>query len=336
MKLEIATRYTLVDANSKSNQVIPEAYQEVIELPNYFFALISNGFCKICDSDGNTLHLINTRNVEKFLIYRKPDFICLNIDQKWWFMQKDGRLYVSPYDDIDSDMGTDTLIGVCINGKWGYADSKGTLRVPANYEHFRYFSHSSTLPILVKLDDKFTFYNIANKNIQFELFDSASPFKFEENLNNYVAKVTLNNKQNLLLPNDIFIFDEFVDEFFIYEKQGIITHTGNYASWYTLSGNKIITDCLAIVPQKDSAFFVVKKETGYGITDRCGFFLTDCIYDPKMLLTERLFILQKDGKFVLFKRNTGEVFTPQTPCSKNCSDKDYLDYALKALNYYLS
>lgn len=336
MKLEIATRYTLVDANSKSNQVIPETYKEIIELPNNFFALIGDGFCKICDSYGSALHLVNTRNVEKFIVYRNPDFICLNVSGKWWFMQKDGRLLPSDFDDVDKRMGNDKLIGVRSGEKWGYADCTGKLCIPTEYEHCRFFSHISTLPILVKQNGKFTFYSINDDTAQFGLFDTATQFKFEANLNTFVAKVTDNGKQNLLLTNGTFLFDEFVDEFFIYKNEGIITTKGHYKSWYTLSGNKIIENCLSIVPQKDLPLFIVKKETGYGVTDEYGFFLTGCIYDSKMMLTKKIFILQKDGEFVLFKRDVGEIFTPKTHAPKTCSDKDYLDYALKALNYYLS
>lgn len=338
MKLEIATRYTLVDANEKSNQIIPESYEKIIELPNNFFALIGNGFCKICDSDGNVLHLVNTRNVEKFLIYRKPNFICLNINQKWLFMQKDGKLSISSFDDINCEIGNDRLIGVVIDGKWGYADSNGKLCIPAEYEYCQFFSHIESLPVLVKKDGKFTFYSTVDDKIQFDSFDNATPFKFEPELNKIVAKVTLDKKQNLLLPNGTLFFDNFVDAFWIYEGLGIKTlkcDTSCY-DWYTLKGNKIIEDCYSILPYKGLPLFIVEKEDGYGVTDEYGFFLTKCIYSQKMLLTEDMFILQKGGKFVLYKRDRGEIFAPETLCSKNCSDKDYLDYALKALNYYLS
>lgn len=336
MKLEIATRYTLVDANEQSNQIIPGSYEDIIKLPNGFFALIGDGFCKICDSSGNPLHLINTRNNKKFLAYRMPDFICLNINQTWWFMQKDGKLLASPYDDIDCSIGTDCLIGVCQNGKWGYANNLGKLCIPAQYEHLHYFSHFSSLPILVQYEDKFTFFSTGEDDISFDMFDTASPFKLEPTLKKFVARVTLNNKKNLLLTDGSFVFDEFVDDFFIHEDSGIITTLDNYKSWYTLNGNKIIENCLSIVPQKNLPLFVVKKETGYGIIDEFGFPLTDCIYDSQMLLTDKMFILQKDGKLVLYKCYVGEIFTPETLCSKKCSDKEYLEYVLKALNYYLS
>ncbi len=336
MKLEIATRYTLVNANDKSNQMITESYEKIIELPNGFFALIGNGFCKICNSYGESLHLINTRNTEKFIVYREPNFICLNINEKWWFMQKDGRLSVSQYDDVDCGLGNDELIGVRVGKKWGYADNSGILHVPAIYDYCHFFSHSSTLPLMVKVNGKFTFCSPTDTEADFILFDNALPFKFENNLNKYVAVVFNDGKQNLLLEDGSFVFDEFVDAFFIYEKRGIITTNGDRRNWYTLNGNKIIEDCLAIRPQKDMPFFIVKKETGYGITDENGFFLTNCIYDSKMLLTEKMFILQKDGEFVLFKRDIGEIFTPKTASNKDCSEREYLDYVLKALEYYLA
>lgn len=338
MKLEIATRYTLVDASSKSNQVIPEAYQEIIELPNNFFALIGDGFCKICDSDGNALHLVNTRNVERFIVYRKPNFICLNINQKWWFMQKDGRLSTSDFDDVDERIGNDELIGVRCGEKWGYADSTGKLRVPTEYEHHCFFSHFSFAPILVKENGRFTFFSTLGDDTKFGSFDEATPFKFEPELNKFVAKVSIGRKENLLLPNGNLFFDEFVDAFWIYEGIGIKTLrcANGYYDWYTLKGNKIIENCYSILPHKELPLFIVEKENGYGVTDEYGFPLTKCIYDSKMLLTEKMFILQKDGEFVLFKRDIGEIFTPKIPCNKDCSDKDYLAYILKVLNYYLS
>lgn len=329
MKLEIVPRYTLVDENS--TPILADTYEEIIQLPNNFFALMSGNFCKICTSSANVLHTIRTSSTDNMIVYRNPDFICLNINGKWRFLLENGSLSTTEFDNVSTKMGNDKLIGVCINEKWGYADSTGTICTPMEFEYAPHFSHYAELPILVRINDSHTFYDITG-NIKFDKFDTAMPFKYEPNLRKFVAQVTREEKKNLLLPDGTLLFDEFVDSFHIIDNIGIYVHRKDLCDWYTLSGEKILSNYLSISAQKGLPFFVVKAKTGYGVTNEKGVPLTKFVYDHKMLLTKKMFILQKDGEFVLFKRDIGEIFTPRT----SCEDKTVQDFLLSALDYYLS
>lgn len=329
MKLEIVPRYTLVDENS--TPILADTYEEIIQLPNNFFALMSGNFCKICTSSAKVLHTIRTGSTDNMIVYRNPNFICLNINGKWRFLLENGSLSTTEFDDVSTKMGNDNLIGVCINEKWGYADSTGTICTPMEFEYAPHFSHYAKLPILVRINGSHTFYDITGK-VKFDKFDTAMPFKYEPNLRKFVAQVTREEKKNLLLPDGTLLFDEFVDSFHIIENIGIYVHRKDLCDWYTLSGEKILSNYLSISAQKGLPFFVVKTKTGYGVTNEKGVPLTKFVYDHKMLLTKKMFILQKDGEFVLFKRDIGEIFTPRT----SCEDKTVQDFLLSALDYYLS
>ena len=329
MGLKIASCYTLVNENA--NSVLPETYDEIIPLPNNFFALMKGNFCKIF-SDGNILHTICVKETDNLIIHRKPDFICININGKWRFLLKNGAISSTEFDKVNAQMGNDKLIGVKADGKWGYADSTGTICIPTRYEYAPYFSHSADLPVLVKIDGKYTFYDTIRTGTKFDLFDNATPFKYAPDLRKNVAYVSKGKKVNLLLPNGNLLFEEFVDSFHVVEDLGIRVLRGDYYDWYNLEGKIILSNYLSISPQKDLPLFIVKTETGYGIVDELGIPITKFVYEHKMLLTEKMFILRKDGEFTLFKRDTGEIFTPKT-CCENQSE---LDFALVALNYYLS
>ena len=328
MDLKIVPRYTLVDENS--TPIIADTYEEIIQLPNNFFALISGNFCKICTSSGNVLHAIRTDSTDNMIVYRNPDFICLNINGKWRFLLENGSLSTTEFDNVSTKMGNNKLIGVCINEKWGYADSTGTICTPIEFEYAPHFSHYAELPILVRINGGHghTFYDITGK-VKFDKFDDATPFKYEPNLHKFVAQVTREEKKNLLLPDGTLLFDEFVDSFHIIDNIGIYVHRKDLCDWYTLSGEKILSNYLSISAQKGLPFFVVKTKTGYGVTNERGMPLTKFVYDHKMLLTKKMFILQKDGEFVLFKRDIGEIFTPRT----SCEDKTVQDFLLSALDY---
>lgn len=329
MKLEIVPRYTLTNENNEP--ILPEAYEEIIKLPNHFFALMKGNFCKICTASGNIIHTIRIDSQEKFIISREPSFICLNIGGKWRFLLENGSISTTEFDAISSNMGNDNLMGVCLNGKWGYADSTGTLCIPAIYEYAPYFSHYNEMPILVKTCDGSTFYS-TNHDIHFPTFDSATTFKYDPDLCKFVSRVFKSGKRNLLLPDGTLIFDEFVDGFQIIENTGIYVTREKHVDWYTLAGEKLLANYLSILPQKNLPFFIVKTETGYGVTDEYGIPITKFVYESKMLLTKKMFILQKDGEYVLFKRNIGEIFTPRTPCESKTTQ----DFLLAVLNYYLS
>ncbi len=329
MKLEIVPRYTLVNENSAP--ILADTYEEIIQLPNNFFALMSGNFCTICTSSAKVLHTIRTGSKDNMIICRNPDFICLNINGKWRFLLENGSLSASEFDNISTKMGNDKLIGVCINEKWGYADSTGTVCTPIEFEYAPHFSHYADLPILVKINDSHTFYDVTGK-VTFDKFDTAMPFKYESNLCKFVAQVTREEKKNLLLPDGTLLFDEFVDSFNIIDNIGIYVRRKELCDWYTLSGEKILSNYLSISPKKDLPFFVVKTKTGYGVTNEKGVPFTKFVYDRDMLLTKKMFILQKEGAFVLFKRDIGEIFTPRT----SCEDKTVQDFLLSTLEYYLS
>ena len=331
MKLEITPRYTFTNIDPLSNPVFAETYEEIVELPNQVYALFKKNLCKIYTPEGKLLYAAKATSINDSVLYREPNFTFVKNNDKWSLLLKDGTISSLKFDEVDCKIGNDSLIGVRSGQHWGYIDSNSIIRVPCNYDHLYYFAHNNYLPIPVKLGNNYTFYAFTDQE-QFELFDNVEPFKFQPDLGNFVAMVTRKGKKNLLLPNGELFFDSFVDKFNIITGQGVIVNRDNMCDWYTLRGKKILSDYLAIIPQKKMTFFIVKAETGYGVADNQGIILAKCIYEPKMLLTEKIFVLKKDGEFVLFKRDRGEVFTPKMSCGTNSIQ----DFLISALNYYLS
>ena len=323
MKLEIVPRYTFTNIDPIANPIFAGMYEEVLELPNQFYALFRNNLCKICTPSGTLLYVTASTGLRDSVLCREPNFTFVKNESKWRLLLKDGTVSSLEFDEVDCRIGNDLLIGVRSGEHWGYIDCNGIIRVPCIYDHLYYFAHNNFLPIPVKLGNDFTFYDFTSKE-RFELF--------QPDLGKFVATVTRSGKYNLLFPNGELLFDNFVDKFNIITRQGIIVNRGSMSDWYTLEGKKILSDYLAIIPQKNMMFFIVKTQTGYGVADSQGILLTKCIYESKMLLTEKMFILKKDGEFVLFKRDRGEIFTPRTSCETNSIQ----DFLLSALNYYLS
>ena len=162
MCLQIESRVVLVQNNSVSTPVLPNVYKKAFKLHNGKFVLLNeNGFIEVRDQNGNLQTLINSFGEENFIIQCEPNFVCLKDNGKWRFLKEDGTLSEEAFDGIDEKSGTPELIAVCRNGKWGYADSLGNIRIPIEYEYCYYYSQCTTLPVLIKINDKFSFKTLS-------------------------------------------------------------------------------------------------------------------------------------------------------------------------------
>lgn len=341
MKNRITTYQTLVDENGKI--IIPCEYKKIVELPNHYFLLLSKfDFWLICDENGNLIPDVELKHdAEKNM----PDssvfvssglgHLCVFINNEWRFILPCGKLSENGYDEVCATVGNKDFIAAAVNGEWGFVDVYGNPKTPLAYERPHYYSNTSDLPLILKKGNTYSIFNPITGSIVKHRADYISPFKYNDNMNKYIAYAKLGSKENFLMADSSELFLEKFVDCLIINSFGVLTQNFGVTCLYGLDGHVILPNGYeSITYVKKWNVFVVRRNGMYGIADINGNVLVPCNYGSKVKFNNNFAIMEKDNTYVLYKFGFGEIAIPEfVPTDK--SDDVYTDFLFHVLKNYL-
>lgn len=345
MGLELITKNYVCNDN---HEVIKNNVKKMLTLPNGFYALQDeHDMWTIANSCGTLMPEISiSSNPEKTapskseFQFNSRDHICIFWKNKWHFLTPAGKISENSFDDINIQSGNPNMIGVCQNNLWGFADAWGEIKIPLiSTVNSKYFVNNTDIPlpmtIPLTLEDKYTFYNpTTGKPICNILFDTATPFKYYGEINSYISIVTQGEKTNILKSDGSLFFKEYVDSFRI-ENFGITSVKNNLIGVHAFNGTQILPNEFEYVYyDKKYDVFLIMKNKMYGIACEAGKIIVPCNYEKNIRFGNGLYILEKNGRLVIFKPGIGEIpvpnFYPET-----YSSEEYFDFLTSVINYQI-
>ena len=210
-----------------------------------------NGKYGFIDKDGK---LVVEPNLDQVYFFSEDGLAQACIDDKWGLIDKDGKFVIEPkFDSIDHF--NDGLARARVNGKWGFIDKDGKFAIEPKFDSVRKFDDGLAEACV---NDKWGFIDKDGKFVIEPKFDSVDSFD-----ENSLSKVLID------------------------DKYGCIDKSGNYVVEPAFDYINCFNDGRAIVEQSGKA----------GVIDTTGKFVVELIFDGLEPLEYGLARAKIDGKY---------------------------------------
>ena len=150
-------------------------YDDVSSISTGVIAVEKDGFWNVIDIAGNLLSEDEYYEIamdENRMVYRN-DRLFVRTDKKYYMADNTGRR-IGEYEYDNADLFKDnTLAAVEIDGKWGFTDKDGNIKIEPVYDKARSFSNGFAA---VEIDGKWGFIDMDNNIVIEPEFDGAKDF----------------------------------------------------------------------------------------------------------------------------------------------------------------
>ncbi len=241
----------------------------------------------LVDDDGN--RIIKPEYDEISDLLEDSIYIARN-DNKYTFITKNGRILNRDDQRFQEVVGMrEYFIGVKIDGKWGFVDVNGKLRIANRYNGIGLY-HEGLAPIKILghwgYIDKLEVLKVQPR------YDEVSEFK------NGLCIVIRNGKYGLINAEGHEVIEPQYDSLYRLENGGFISVRDNEKGLINKAGKNLIFPRFAYIKDLSNGFVIVERKGHYGLMSTDGLspipmLYDNLIYDPY----RKLYLAASPGKW---------------------------------------
>ena len=241
---------------------------------NYFIEKTLANKVGLVDNDGK--RIIKPEYDEISPLWQDSIYVVRN-GSKYSFITKSGRIMDHDDNRFQDVMGMrEDFIGVKIDGKWGFVDVNGKLRIANRYDGIGLYNEGRA-PVKILghwgYIDKLELLKVQPK------YDEVSEFK------NGLCIVTRNGKYGLINAMGREIIEPQYDSLYRLETGGFISIRGEEKGLINKAGKNLIFPRFAYIKDLNNGFVIVERKGHYGLMSTDGLspipmMYKNLIYDP--------------------------------------------------------
>lgn len=290
--LQIEDPYIAVKFHNQYGVIDRDENWQVIPQPDELTVIHTDRYLQI---KGNTTYLKSFRGgiiyFTENLIEKKNDFLEEKISNgSLWRINYDGQIIYrqlppeSPYEELFSE--TEGLRAIKKNGRYGFIDDRGRLRIANRYEKAKPYSESLAA---IQILNKWGFIDHAEKIIIQPVYESVTSFDKGTSIVKLKGKFGMIDISGKVLTAPTFeSFTPLSSGRFLVTKE-------NLNGLVDKNGNLIIQPKYDSLEDLDNGFVIIKKDGKYGLMTLHGVSTIPLIYDHLSFdaINNRYFGLEK-------------------------------------------
>jgi hypothetical protein len=191
----------------------------------------------------------------------------------FWIIDMSGIIIDRSYQPDNADRifhESEGLRAIRKDGKYGFIDARGRLRIANRYEDVKKFSNGLAA---IKIRDKWGFIDEDEKLVAQPVYDKV------ENFTNGVAIVTQNNFSGLLDQNGKIILPLRYDEIVVDKQNRFLLKQNGLYGLADAKGGIIINPKYDAIVDSDNGYVIVQRNGKYGLLTLTGLSTIPMIYD---------------------------------------------------------
>ena len=263
--------------------IVYKSYQKVFPAENGFLSKDKNGQYHLYDRLANAL----TDSPYDSIISLHPGIYLLQQGKDQYLFNTLGKHLKVLKQPIEKVTGVNEgLIGVRIEGKYGFIDTKGQLRIANRYDSIQHFSEGLCA---VKLIGKWGFINTEEKIVIQPLYNEVRPFQ------NGIALVQQEGKYGLITASGATILECTYDR--ITSKNNyFLLHSGNLIGIADERGRMIRSPQFTHISSIDQQTFLVSKDNQYGAISITGLDIIPVAYEKIIPMKDHFLAMEKSKR----------------------------------------